>query len=270
MKRKIVAVILWAGISGWFTFAADGDGFPLKNTLSAKDKKVALTASLIWLRLEKTQMRCGDFDYFPEGGIRSFYCHIADIISYPELEKMMGLKIFLKGPHKNGELNFYDPYSFGHYNPEFVRSLIRIAVPITDNPYWKKEFQKVYNAVILPLARIAYITYAKLNTNPELKNHLLDNYKEYLKGEGEAGYPYYQLYSFMRSKEYPETPPPNISTFELVQGADDGGYNGNVVNSTVFFWMRRSLDETDKLFFQGLKNLLSVYDADFYARYKID
>jgi hypothetical protein len=42
----------------------------------------------------------------------------------------------------------------------------------------------------------------------------------------------------------------------------DGGYEGNVVKTSVGFWLRRSMDGTDREFFDALVTLRNTYEPD--------
>lgn len=242
---------------------------PLENRLTEKDSKIAQIGALVWLRLGSTKNTCEDtYDYFPDGGMRIFYCHIAEIITYDELSRMLNMNVFLRGPHTKDRLAFNSTYEFGHYNPAFVRHIKRIAIPVSKNPYFSNEFQLVYDRYIRDLARISYITYAKLYTNPSLKRRLINEYKKFMSEKKENYYNYYKFYSFMSTREFPETPPKHINTFAL-RDDQEGGYSGNVVMTAVAFWLRRSMDGTDRLFFDGLVDLLKIYDAEFVRRYRL-
>lgn len=269
MNRKIKLIFFLLVLITGTIIGADHYLIPLENKLTKKDTRIAQMAALTWLRIEKTKNTCPDlYDYFPHGGMRIFYCHIADIVAYRDFVNMLDIDIFLTGPHTKEKLELDTPYQFGHYNPAFVRHIKRVAIPLTKNPFFKKEFQKVYDQTLAPLARIFYITYAKLHTNPSLKNRLIDDYQKFLSKKEGKYYNYDRFFSFMSSQDFPETPPSNITTFALKKDYE-GGYSGNVVKTAVAFWLRRSMDKTDHLFFSGLKELMKNYDADFISRYRI-
>jgi hypothetical protein len=44
----------------------------------------------------------------------------------------------------------------------------------------------------------------------------------------------------------------------------DEQYKEELVKQIVGFWIRRRLDKTDYLFYQGLVDLISIYDPEFY------
>ncbi len=61
----------------------------------------AARARVVWANLSESRSRCGEYDYFPEGGMRNFACHAADFGSYAELARASGVPVFLSGPHDN-------------------------------------------------------------------------------------------------------------------------------------------------------------------------
>ncbi len=201
-----------------------------------------------WLSLPDSRNGCSDvYDYFPNGGIRSFYCHLKQAFSYGQLEKLAGVPVFVSGPHSKDELDLNAKTEFGHYNPEFVKWLNDHAIPAMDNSVFRRATQGIYDGYVKNLARTYFVTYLQLREVPEYFTLQKIKYKG-LMDSGSVPFSY-------GSMEY----------FGFADLAD-AGYNGNVVGPAVLFWIRRSMDGTDVDFFQGLKRLLKTYDGEFLAR----
>lgn len=62
------------------------------------------------------------FDYgFNDGaGMLNTYEYLHTLCSYKELQRLLPMKIFLRGPHTAESLDLANPFDFGRYNPAFV------------------------------------------------------------------------------------------------------------------------------------------------------
>ena len=80
------------------------------------------------LREWSRSSRCTEFDYFPQGGIQSFWCHRPERITLAGIRALAGVDLFVKGPH-GADLALTDASDFGHYHPDFVRWLVERAPP---------------------------------------------------------------------------------------------------------------------------------------------
>src|SRR5688572_10695503 len=95
----------------------------LLSLVACKKKEPDLVAKA-WVGIHDSPNGCpDDFDYFPGGGMRIFYCHLKTIAAYDAIQKAAGMPIFLSGPHTPTQLLLDQETKFGHYNPEFVRWL---------------------------------------------------------------------------------------------------------------------------------------------------
>lgn len=218
-----------------------------------------ITVRKIMLEIGQSRSACEDFDYFPEGGIRNFACHIRSFISYTDFQRIAGVKIFLSGPHTEKDLDLGNPGDFGRYNPEFVRRIREILIPAASDEDFRRASQGSYDTYVAPLARIYYVTYSKMRDNPRFLEKEKANYLNCIRKV--EPYNFESFFYFMNPKFLGTHDPDS-----LMEDGFDGGYNGNVVKSAVAFWLRRSIDGTDREFFRGLEKLLAVYDQPFLRR----
>ena len=213
-----------------------------------------------WLQLETTTNRCADvFDYHPQGGMRSFWCHVQDNVDLMALELEAGVPIWLGGPHSSDRGPVWVRDDFGRYNPEFVRWLVDHAIPRDEG--FRDETQSQYDRFVRPLARTHHAVLRKLREQPGCASRELDLYAKAISGgtsdtSGEWGPHYENWYGFLE--------PGFCGRQDRHQ--PDGDYNGNVVKTAVGFWMRRYLDGTDKEFERGLVKLLDTYDSKWKVR----
>jgi hypothetical protein len=209
------------------------------------------------------------FDYgVPGGGMRTFYCYLrARAGGFAELERVAGMPVFLAGPHQGGKLDLQSASSFGHYNPDFVRWLGRAAIPSPGDATFRAATQPIYRARVQPLARIYYVTYVKLHDWPGFLTHEKGALLSRMRSEGkrrphELGAGWYEKYALFMNPGY--FAHANDESW-LMEHGFDGGWDCNLVKTAVGFWIRRSIDGTDQLFFADLEQLLRTYDADFLA-----
>jgi hypothetical protein len=213
----------------------------------------------VWHHLPGSKSACKDYDYFPEGGMRNFYCHLKARVDHSKIQELAGLSAFVKGPHTRERLDLNSSTSFGHYNKAFVRWLREKLVPGGRASSFREQTQSIYNRYVRPLARIFYVTYRKLSSNPA---YLEQESARYLKLIAANALPagHYEKYFYFMNPNYYKKPDGGFSYF--TGRGFDGGVNGNVVKTCVAFWIRRSIDGTDREWFAGLQKLLRAYDPD--------
>jgi len=214
-----------------------------------------------WQRLPDSSNDCpGSYDYFPDGGMRNFHCHVRTLVSYTKLQQLAGLAAFRQGPHSRDQLNLRSSTSFGRYDPAFVRWLSNHLIP---GPRLRRQTQPIYDKHVRPLARIFYLTHRKLHSSP---TYLEQEKARYLKLVRSGLLPsgYLEQYFYFMNPGYLDNPEGGFNYFQ--RRGFDGGVDGNVVKTCIAFWIRRSIDGTSADFFAGLRRLLAAYDAAFLER----
>lgn len=223
------------------------------------DDAVIRKVKVLWLGLSDSQESCGDFDYFPGGGMKSFACHLELDSTLAWLTRAWGKGIFVDGPHQPGNLDLENTASFGHYNPEFVRFLVDHLVPAASDPAFREKTQATYDKYVRPLAKIFVATYDKLEANPECRAHEVDRYRAFLDA-GKVPVMDYERYFFFMNKDFCSNPDGGFDYFN--NRGFDGGYDGNVVKTCTAFWIRRTVDGTAAIFYEGLKKLIATYEPN--------
>lgn len=216
-------------------------------------------ARSLWLSLPGSRSHCRDFDYFPDGGIRSFACHTAPPAMYAELVREAGVSPFLSGPHSDQSLNLSSPNSFGRYNPRFVRLLIDTALPAAGDDAFRAATQNIWDEQVRPLAHVMLATYRKFEENPQLLRRERARYEGLLaSGRLPAG-DYERYFSFMNPRFEARI---DANPDYFFDEGFDGGYEGNVVKTCAAFWIRRNIDGTDKIFYEGLIRAFRTYEPE--------
>jgi hypothetical protein len=213
-----------------------------------------------WLGLPASKDDCGQFDYFPDGGMRNFHCHVRATLGYKRIQELAGVAAFRKGPHSREALGLSSSDSFGYYNPAFVRWLGDHLIP---GPRLRAQTQPIYDKVVRPLARTFYAAHRKLHSDAKYLAKEKARYLGLIK-RGHVPPGDYERYFFFMNPRFLHNPDGGFSYFH--RRGFDGGVNGNVVKTCVAFWIRRSIDGTDGEFLAGLERLLSAYDARFLER----
>jgi uncharacterized protein YecT (DUF1311 family) len=170
------------------------------------------------------------------------------IMNYQQIRRFANMPIYIDGPHSDTELVLNSRFQFGHYNPEFVQWLNKNAIPAMQDPEFKRLTQSLYKQFVQAVARPYYIVYLDLQKNPEYRDTEQTQY---------AG--------LIEKAVLPEFYGEDYYYFS---GLYEQGYNGNVVQRAVLFWLRRHIDNTADTFFQGLETLIKTYDTDFILDYQ--
>ncbi len=212
-----------------------------------------------WRDIGGSRSGCEDYDYFPRGGMRNYYCHIMNFMDFRRFVDLIGMPVFAGGPHTAQELKLDSPNSFGYYNREFVARLHRVVIPGEKDAAFRAATQGTYDGYIRPLARIFYVTYRKLKDNPSYLDREKGEYLRIIRAGNLKPYHYEKYFYFMN--------PGFIGSRDdesyLVKHGFDGGWDGNVVKTCVAFWIRRSIDGTAEEFYTGLEKLMKAYDGGF-------
>jgi hypothetical protein len=227
----------------------------LSFALAAKKADPGFDARGVWMGIAETSNTCDQYDYFPSGGMRIFACHAAALMTYEELGRGAP-RIWKKGPHTQTELDLDNATEFGHYDPDFVRWAGDALIPAAKDPAFAVRTQTIYDTTMRERARIAWLTWVKLKAEPGCAEQELKGYKAAI-AKGEEYY--YGRWYFFHD--------PNFCTGGPKNG--DGGVDGNVADTFVAFWLRRTMDDTADLWAANLSRLLAIYDADWLGQHPV-
>lgn len=214
--------------------------------VSADPEVVALGKAML-SHLGTTRNTGTGFDYWPDGGIRIAYDHLATTATYATLAELSPVPVFVSGPHGDRRLQLDAPFTFGHYNPAFLRWFrANLSEVLRDRPFVRSTSEpfKKYLGTTAMTYRATYLT---LNENPQDLESLLKDYKARMSGHNLPKRYYYNLAWSEATTRYP--------TMHKLREA----YDSNVVASAVYFWLRRRIDGTDQQIFSMLDDLLRRY-----------
>lgn len=215
----------------------------------------------IWLKISKSKFGCAGYNYFPQSGIRGFYCHMKTYIDMETLERISGEKIFLSGPHDNLKPNLSSKSDFGHYNPTFLVWAKDTLIPAKDNQVFLKFSQNIYNHTFSYPIRSYYVVGKILQNNVGLRLSLTKKYIDTMNSG--KHYNFYKEAFYLIEKELPPE-------FKFLEGQQfmypqhkQYYFKGNIVKSGVYFWLRRDIDGTFSHFLEIGEDILSLYDKIF-------
>jgi hypothetical protein len=211
----------------------------------------------VWISLDKTKNACDEFDYFPEGGMRIFACHLKSLTSLEFLQEASGLVVFKKGPHKGIRLKLDHRHQFGHYNEAFVLWMVEHLVPGAEDASLRKATQAHYDKYVKPLATIFYATWQKAKKHAGCFQREVERYRSLMEQE-KLPEMYYERFFFWMNPDFCTHADGGFDYF--YKHGFDGGYSGNVVKTCIAFWIRRTIDGTADEFYRGLLKLLKTYD----------
>lgn len=171
-----------------------------------------------------------------------------DIYSQKALEAYTGIPLIQKGHEQN--------YSFGHYNPQIIKWGINNLYISPDTKIYGVKAQDIYNSSFKRYFRLTTESYLYLTKKKGLykaeQNKYIGEYNKTLKDEE---------YIFF-GPEYLDLRYNNLSQFK--------NYNDKNFTYTpgvaVGFWLRRGLDKTDKVVWEGLKKVMSNYDKEWFKK----
>ena len=143
----------------------------------------------LWRALPKLAKTTPDKAYnklntwLPELGLRGLYAKAQFALNLSQLEKISGHKIYLAGPHKEGQLNLNARSDFGHYNPKFLQWAAANGIPGLKDTKLRKELQPVYEKFLQSRARSFYAAHKTLHANPKRMQRALDKYNDLMAAE---------------------------------------------------------------------------------------
>lgn len=188
--------------------------------------------------------------WIPESGIRGRYAQFKTKLSRQIVEKIIGHKAFIKGPHGQ-TLKFNSLTDFGHYNPIFLEQLIRKMNALYAKKTFVKTFQDFYDAELRDYLRVYYQAYNFIKYNEDLKGIYLEHirtFKKHPKLAAQGLSPAFEMHN---------------DFYIFANDMQDDGYDVYEGYSCPSFWLRRSIDGTSDQFYTLLTSTLNTFDPEF-------
>lgn len=185
-------------------------------------------------------------------GLRSKYAMAKNYASLEILETTFGMPVFLRGPHGE-QMDFNSNTSFGYYNPAFIQALQTSLTSALENPMFRKVLKQVYGQHLKSMALTYQDAYRYLNEDAAQLEALQMKYLWMLgQPEGTTAGSFQEEFRDYATNGYfadkvaataYKKKNPNEDWYEKVTAPG--------------FWLRRSIDGTDKQFYELLNRLIS-------------
>lgn len=238
---------LTIGISAALFLCFSSESEESRNGISELSRRIQL-ASKNW-KLLVSQAAQEPYEtlqtYLPDLGIRGKYHSFKKIFQITFLEKLTGEKIYLKGPHAKGSINFNHPSNFGYYNPKFLNNLESILEKEFGSDEVVKVFQDCYDKNFKQIVRVFYKTRMMVMLRPDIEMEYTKLLQQIKSGETNESASFFLQEKFRPFTEVLK----NDSFYEVV--------------SCSSFWVRRSIDGTQGKFKSLLDLILSRMDPGF-------
>ncbi len=258
-----ISLVVGIGYVGYKTIILEQSSEQIEQPSEQIEQSSVAVIKAAWLGLDKFNLKEDEIydqchTIFVDGGVRNIYCRVKPVLDYQKLKKISGLPVFIKGPHKNS-LNL-DANDFGYYNKHFVvwlRENINLGAKDFE---FQKITQPLYDKYIRETARPFYKTHRVLFAD---QSHLELVKKDYLTRisnyDRSPFSDYYDSASYYFGEKFA------AQAFDLYDGDEMVVKYGPPLSFTTAagFWVRRSIDGTDREFFALLEDLLNTYDSEF-------
>lgn len=218
------------------------DDEPIKDNERIKESEAVGILRNAATNLDKTEMvLVNEFDYWPECGIRVTGGHLFSLISLRSLNKMLPCDLYVSGPHYYNRWNLEDPFDFGHYNPEAIRYIGKLAKQVVSDKKFVENTKPLIDEYLKRQMYILISLYDALNDKNVCsdKQGILDMIM------GQEGRAYY-----------------GTDTFDFLDSLpiEDGSYvYSNTGEMFLYWWARRDADGTMDLFYDALKTIYTAY-----------
>ncbi|WP_246047668.1 hypothetical protein [Leptospira ilyithenensis] len=231
---------------------------------SENANRLNLLVESAWTSLPKATSYCSSLNPIPmeNNGYSNYFCYLRSFASPKQISELLGIPIFISGPHEGGELVTNHSSRFGFYHPEFPIRLRSYFLPGKKNPGFQKATQKIYDDYIRKTARAFFVVHRKLESNQDYFDKETNRYIDLVSEKRLDPY-YLDKYDLFLVPDFTDAEEESDGS-KFVSWEGDDIYPAVLVRETVGFWIRRRIDGTEPQFYLGLTDLLKLYDFDFY------
>lgn len=189
-------------------------------------------------------------------GLRYKYALMKKYLSIEMLEKLSGDKVFLEGGAHTEGLDFNNSRDFGHYNPKFISTVHESLISFLMNSN-KDVTTTLYQNHLQMTARNYYLAYQFVNSGETItwqeqewtKEDIENTYRNILTGE---------IQNYGSGADFL-----NEIYRAYADAMESDGYDWYEADTAPGFWIRRSMDGTDKDFIGLLNAVLEEVDANW-------
>lgn len=217
-------------------------------------------------------------------GFRFLYCLLRNLTDLSKVTSISGIPVFIDGGPHQVDMNWNEPYSFGHYNPDFLNWVDKFLIPAGRNDARFNQLTRgVYQTYLQSLARALYHSHEILFASP----HKFEAFKAKYERAGSRYRARLQSGEVNESRFASNDIPRSIEAIRadylrrlgartdrengdflqesyrwlsdyLATEKNDDWYLANVAGG---FWVRRSIDGTEPQVFGLLSKLMKAFDS---------
>ena len=197
--------------------------------------------------LDKTSLVFTDeFDYWPECGIRVMGGHLFSLISLRTLNRMLPCELYVSGPHHYNRWELDSDNTYGHYNPEAITYLGKLATRVVSDKKFVEKTKPLVDEYLKRQMLILRGLYEGMNN----KDICIDKQAVFMDIINRKGNIYLGG---------------NCPSCDLLESLDleDGSFvYGNTGEMFLYWWARRNEDGTMEQFHDILETVYNAYYAE--------
>ncbi len=175
-------------------------------------------------------------------GFRSKYAMAKKYVSPDILAATYGTPVFLEGPHKE-DMDFNSTTSFGHYNPAFISKVTADVKTVLANPFFRGLIKETYPN-FEGMAKTYKNAYLYINEKPKRLKGIRKSYLRQLRQKSGT------------------TEGSMQETFRAYADSQDEESDWYEAVTAPSFWVRRSIDGTDKQIYELLNLIITEMEKD--------
>lgn len=179
-----------------------------------------------------------DYGLINAPGLLNTFEYLRSLVTFESLQNDMPMSIFLSGPHSDSQLVLTSRFTFGHYNPEFVKYFGSVVSEVLSN--------KSFVSATKPMME----DYGILNNLVGLQII----YRVIEKDQASFN----KLTSQFQQKLLNGTWPESGYSFNLPKELNDN-YYWNWSEADYYFWVRRDVDGTKELWNPIINSIIYAY-----------
>jgi uncharacterized protein (TIGR02145 family) len=183
------------------------------------------------------------------GGILNTFEYLRSLLSFEAFQKLVPMDVYVSGPHSKSELILNNEYSFGHYNPEFVRYFQASVTQLLKRESFVSTTRNILirHGIIEKLERLQHI-YNYISKNESEFEEFVGQYETML------------MNKTLPSNGYRLLVPKSLDNDDYWNWAE-GNYN---------FWIRRYIDGTMPVWIEIINTIVNSYKNDIATVTDID
>ena len=238
-------------------FLTDQPGIKIKSQKGLSDKNATVSNAFINYILNVLRSVNLDdvrrYQYKYKYNIRNVYQYLISLTTLNEFSALLRYPLFVSKVENTTQINLNNQNDFGHYNPKTILWLkiqlqaflkksdnVRTTTPMVENLFKKQLFS-------------FWMVHQYLNKYPDEKQKILEDYQSKIKN-GNLPYNYYDIHP-MDYNFYKE-----IRTFQMLKDKE--------IRTAVFYWLRRTIDKTEKHFFDISDLFITTYYPELRSELK--